>query len=406
MRYEQKFQMDANGTFVLENPVGNVDITGADVSAVEAVIVTTIVAQTEAVYQEAKSNSGFAVGGDGARMATVRMAMDPAQQKKPWSMVVHWTVRVPRNASVRVISTSSERIRVANVLGSVRIDNFNGNVLVENVYGATFVESVNGSIVYASAQPNGNVVLSTLNGHVTATVPPGADFRWIAETMTGDIRTNLPARGAFYGATFRGSVNAPGGPTFTTTSLTGNVHLLAAGAAPGPMVSVRNMPATVIAPPEVRGGSVKMQVTPVMTSAGGRELRRGTVNGLFSYSTPAGNVKVREIRGNAEIFTGAGEVQIGTVSGSATVRTDGGPMQFGEILGRLVATTHVGDVLVDSTRRGGVISTQGGTIRLLYTGGPTKLTSGGGDITVRQAAAPVTAETTSGASTRAPAKGT
>jgi DUF4097 and DUF4098 domain-containing protein YvlB len=396
MRYEQKFAMNPDGTFVLENPVGNVEITGADVSAVEATILTTIIAQSEAVYQEAKSHSGFAVGGDGARTAAVRMAVDPTQQKKPWSMIVHWTVRVPRSASVRVVSNSSDRIRVANLLGAVRINNFNGNVVVENVFGSIFVESVNGSIVYASEQPNGNVVLSTLNGHVTATVPPDADFRWIAETATGDIRTNLPARGAFYGATFRGSVNAPGGPTITTTSLMGNIHLLAAGAAPNSMVSVRSMPATVIAPPEVHGSNVKMQVTPSMTSGGPRELRRGTVNGLFTYSTNLGDVKVREIRGSTEIFTGAGQVQIGTVNGSAKVRSDGGPMQFGEIFGVLNAITRVGDILVDSTRRGGTIETQGGTIRLLYTGGPTRLTSGGGDITVRQAAAPITAETTSG----------
>jgi hypothetical protein len=66
------------------------------------------------------------------------------------------------------------------------------------------------------------------------------------------------------------------------------------------------------------------------------------------------------------------------------------------MMGILTASTRAGDILVDSTRRGGTISTEGGTISLLYTGGPTRLISGGGDITVRQAAAPITAETTSG----------
>ena len=48
-------------------------------------------------------------------------------------------------------------------------------------------------------------------------------MRWIAKTVKGDIRTNLPARGTLFGTTFRGSVNAPGGPTITTSSLMGNV---------------------------------------------------------------------------------------------------------------------------------------------------------------------------------------
>jgi hypothetical protein len=58
--------------------------------------------------------------------------------------------------------------------------------------------------------------------------------------------------------------------------------------------------------------------------------------------------------------------------------------------------TNAGDVFVEAARRGGVIETTGGTIRLLYTGGPTRLVTGGGDIVVRQAAGPVEAETHSG----------
>ncbi len=37
------------------------------------------------------------------------------------------------------------------------------------------------------------MLLSTLNGHVTANISADADFRWIAETATGDIQLNASA---------------------------------------------------------------------------------------------------------------------------------------------------------------------------------------------------------------------
>jgi hypothetical protein len=247
---------------------------------------------------------------------------------------------------------------------------------------------VNGSIIYSTQRPRGNVVLTTVNGAVTATVAGNADFRWVAKTVTGDIRTNLPARGTFFGTTFRGSVNAPGGPTISTSSLMGNIFLLASGASAAPTQSIRLVP-TVVTSPAVPGVQI--------SSAGPRgDYNRNVVASAMKYSTTLGDVKVDRIRGEAEIFTGAGQVQLGQVDGACRVRSQGGPLQLGEIMGPLTASTRAGDILIDSTRRGGTIATDGGTITLLYTSGPTRLTSGGGDIMVRQAASSVNAETTSG----------
>jgi DUF4097 and DUF4098 domain-containing protein YvlB len=387
MSTERKYSIEPGGTFVLDNPVGDITISGADVTQIEAKIVTTINAADEAGFQEAQRQSGLLEGGD-MKTRIVRTAAVVNFRQKPWSVAVRWTVRVPRSVSVQVVSYTSNAIRVSNVLGNVRVKNFNGNVILTNLNAAAFVESVNGSIVYTTMQPRGNVVLSTVNGAITATVAGDADFRWVAKTATGDIRTNLPARGAFYGATFRGGVNAPGGPTITTSSLMGNIHLLAAGAASTPTQSIRKAP-TVVNPPTISGIN--------QTSSTGRQdfIKRGTVSSI-QYATNLGDVRLGKVRGDADVFTGAGEVQLGEVSGTCRVRSLGGPLQLGEMMGPLTASTRAGDILIDSTRRGGTISTDGGTISLLYTSGPTRLTSGGGDITVRQATSSVSAETSSG----------
>lgn len=378
---------------MLENPVGNVDVIGADVDDVDASIVTVLTAQTQAAMDEASAKSGLLVGTD-PKTRVVRMTIGAYAQPKPWAAEAHWVVRLPRNASVRILSSAVGRIRVSHVNGSVRVKNFNGAITLTNVQGAVVAESVNGSIVYNTAQPRGNVLLATLNGHVTATVAGNADFRWVAESATGDIRTNMPARGTFFGATFRGSVNAPGGPTISTSSLMGNIHLLAAGSAATSTESIRRTRADLTAPARPTPRTVSAQG---QSPAGGpRVFQQGTVKGSFTYATTVGDVKVAQVRGDASVTTGAGEVQLGSVTGTAVVRSDGGPLHLGEIFGTLTASTRVGDIFIDSTRRGGTISTQGGTIRLLYTGGPTRLTSGGGDIIVRQAAGAVNAETTSG----------
>lgn len=384
-RNQQTFTIARDGIFVLENAVGNIEVTGADVTAVEASIVTIFVAADQAAMDDARKNANVIVGGD-ERTRRVRTVITNPQRKQ-WTVTTHWTVRVPRTAGVRLASDWSDKVRVSNVQGNVFVKTFKGSVGLENVTAATFAESVNGSIVYSTPNPRGNVVLSTINGHVTASVAADADFRWVADTAMGDIRTNLPPRGAFIGRAFRGTVNAPGGPSITTNSVMGDITLLAIGAASTPTVSLRKSPALF----------ANTGVTPMTSAATGpRVLRRGTINGPFNYATQMGDVRVQQVRGSADVFTGAGAVQIGAVSGTATVKSHGGPLEIGEVLGALNASTRAGDILVDSTRRGGTIQTQGGTIRLLYTSGPTRLVSGGGDIIVRQAAAPIHAETTSG----------
>jgi DUF4097 and DUF4098 domain-containing protein YvlB len=130
--------------------------------------------------------------------------------------------------------------------------------------------------------------------------------------------------------------------------------------------------------------------------AASQTIRQERVQGYFEYTTAMGNIIVGEVRGNARVFTGAGEIQLGTVYGHSNVVSLGGPLNLGDMLGAVNANTRAGDILVRAAREGGTIITGGGIIRLLYNGGPTELHSGGGDIVIRQAAAPIDADTQSG----------
>ncbi len=375
---DQVFGLAPNGTFYLENPSGNVVIYGKDTPNVEAMLFKTIEGADKTAVEEGRRQTTLIVGGDD-NGRSVRTVIVPGSTRG-WTATVAWRIGLPRTANVRILTRSGDHIRVSGMRAGVQVKNFNGSIHLDDVVGAAIVESVNGSIFYQSPQLRNNVLLSTVNGNVTVTVPQSSDFRWVAETIKGDIRTNLPVRGTFFGHTFRGTVNDPGGPTLSTGSLMGHVQLYAEGKPARYAQSIRK--ATPLA-------------VPAMQSAGGPPQQR-IVRGSFQFATNLGDVKIEQILGDADIFTGAGEVQLGAVNGACTVKSNGGPLQLGEVLGPLTLETRAGDILVDTARRGGTITTRGGTIRLLYTSGPTRLLSGGGDITVRQAAAAINAETASG----------
>jgi DUF4097 and DUF4098 domain-containing protein YvlB len=327
----------------------------------------------------------------------LRAALPPLPSRT-WSSRVTWRIKVPKSTHVRVIANSGDRIRVADIHGSVIVKNVNGLIVLENAPGKVSVESVNGNIIYNTRRPTGQATLSTVNGDISIRVGQDVDFRFVAETVRGDIVTNLPARGAFFGNTFRGSVNAPGGPTISAGTLMGSIELLAYGPFITPAESLRaklvGPPPTQTTRPPQQGSALRVNAP--NAQAASPEVRQQVVHGTYKYSTTIGNVRIQEVRGDVDIFTGAGEVQLGAVAGSAKVVSGGGPLQLGEIEGRVIAHTSAGDIFIDSARRGGELYTKGGTIRLLYTSGPTRLISRGGNITVRQAAAAIDALARSG----------
>ncbi|HKR66102.1 MAG TPA: DUF4097 family beta strand repeat-containing protein [Thermoanaerobaculia bacterium] len=372
-RADQRFPIAQGGTLVLENPVGNIEISGSDGAEIEATTITTITAASAAGIDEGHHHTANLVGGD-ARTRVLKTVV--AATRNGWDSNVDWIVRVPRSTNVTVLSQTSRRIGVTNVAGNVRVKNVTGLVVVNNVTGETIVESVNGSVAYMTQQFGANADLSSINGDITASLPPDAAVQWIAETAKGEIRTNLPARGEFNQTQniYRGTINGPGGTSITTATLMGNIFLLANGS-----------------------GMSGMHLIPREQRASQKAPQRGEpVKGFFRYYTNLGDVEVPSIDGDVDVYTGAGKVLLGDVSGACKVLSEGGPLQFGDVTGILQATTRAGDVTVQRARRGGTVTTRGGTIRVSYMNAPMHLASGGGDIVVRRTTAPVKAETTSG----------
>jgi hypothetical protein len=379
----KEYPLNIGGTFYLENVYGNVEIIGDNSPRVLVMATQVATATDAAALNEARQQTQITVSGD-ANSRSVRTVF-PVIRPSNWSSAVNYVVRVPRTVHVKINSGSAERVTVTNIIGNVTVKAFRGLVRLENVGGASIVENINGNVIFdPNGQPEANAHLTTINGSVIVAVDADANFEWIAESISGDIRTTLPVRGSFVTRTsFRGGVNAPGGPTVTATSMMGKVFLLKRG------TQLKE------AQP-VRASTAESPRSPAPLNAQLPNYVFDQVQGPFVYQASLGNIRVREARGGIRLMTGAGEVQVGPVYGNCFVMSNGGPLRIGDVLGSVNARTEAGDVIVSAAREGGTITTGGGIIRLLYTGGPTTLISGGGDIVVRQANGPINAETKSG----------
>lgn len=382
-RGAKDFRIDPDGTLMIENQVGDIEVIGSDSPIISVIAQKVLGATGERPLHEAgaQTNVVFNVTQKSLHVWTEI----PAIRSTKWGATVSYTVRVPSTLHIKIDSGNSQRVRVANVSGLVEVKNVNGTIALDNVTGAVSAESANGNISYdAAGRLSSNVQLTSVNGTIYVTVDPDAAFLWRGQTIRGDFRTNLPVGGRFNGTTFIGSVNAGSGPTINTAALMGDVFVLKRGSNQVQTQSVR-LKAAGIAAAEAIG-----------PAAVARSYRSAAVDGDFTFSTPLGNVTVGQIRGAARVETRGGEVELGNVLGTCTVTSFGGPLTFGDISGVLNARTSAGDIAITHARSGGFAATDGGMIRVRYASGAMTLRSGGGDIVVSTASAPINAETRSG----------
>jgi DUF4097 and DUF4098 domain-containing protein YvlB len=376
------YPLDIAGTFWIDNPEGTIEIAGVDGAKTTITAVTTIIAVDGDGRDEARENTKLSFDCNNPHQCYVKTIV-PQVRSPRWSSSVKYTVKVPRTVHVRVLTTRAESVHVANIMGNVTVKAFTGAIVLDNVTGASIVESVNGSVVYNYAlKPVSHAQINAINASIEVHLPADSNFDWVADTLRGDLWTTLPLRGRWAGRVFRGSVNAPGGPTLTTGTMLGRVAVLANGESRAAARSVRTLV------PEV-GDAVA--VVPQMM-----RVQIPTVQGPTEIVQRLADINIGEARGALRVYTGAGAIELGTVYGECTATSLGGPISITEAMANLIAHTGVGRILVRAARVGGTITTDGGLVEVLYTGGPTTLRSGGGDIVVRQAAGPIDAETHSG----------
>jgi DUF4097 and DUF4098 domain-containing protein YvlB len=382
----RELPLDIAGSFWLDNPVGNIEITGGDGSVVTVSVVRTIIAADNAAAKEARQLTKISLEEGDSHMRVMRTIIPPNHDPR-WSVMTSYVVRVPRTVHVRIGSNAAEKIHVADIIGNVTVKAFNGTITLDSVRGASAIETVNGRVVYNyTSKPMSNAQVSATNAMIEFHLPADSNFDWIGESLRNDFFTTFPARVRYIPSAahaFRASINSPGGPTFTTSTILGSVQMLANG--------------TKIA--DARSVFQQQQANePVATAEPNvmRHIQLPIVAGALIYDIDIADLHVGEVRGNAQVTARAGSLELDRVWGECAIESHGGPLTLGEIMHRMNVHTAVGNINVRAAREGGSAATDGGSIRVLFAGGPITLRSGGGDIVIRQAGGAVYADTRSG----------
>lgn len=152
-------------------------------------------------------------------------------------------VVVPRNAIVEVSTVMDGMIDVAGVAGGVSASNVNGPIAVDGISNCSAVDNVNGRISLSFAAPPGmDCSIETINGDVTLTMPAGSGLDVALDIFNGDVVTEfatdafaLPAEVHYEQKDgenrYRIQQSAGlrlegGGPTFSISSMNGDVKIL------------------------------------------------------------------------------------------------------------------------------------------------------------------------------------
>ena len=396
-QFTRELPIEATGTLWLHNPYGSIDVTGTDDDKFTITVQRLVTASDDQALKDARQTVLFGFEGD-SRTRVVKTSY-PEPHDPRWVAVCNYIVRVPRTVNVKISARAMDHVRLTQLTGSVTVNAFSGTIILSNVSGASTVQTVNGRVIYDYAQrPTADATVQVINADVDIYAPREAQFRWIADSLNGDLMTSFDLRGVFQGNIFHGYANnPPATPTLRTTSVRGRVTLLARGTSPA---DARRIVAA--GPSQGQGRTVTNNGAqagpPADTSA--PLARKIQIPILYldkwDFQANVADVEIGQIHGSTHIITGAGEVNLGVVFGSCEVDSGGGPLTFGDLMGPIDVHTDAGDVNIRSARQGGTASTDGGIVKVIFAGGPMTLRSGGGDIIVQQAAAGIDALTHSG----------
>jgi hypothetical protein len=171
---------------------------------------------------------------------------EPWDDRGPWDRVPYevryeFTIRVPRDAALRLCNINGADVIVDGTQGDFDITNVNGRIEMRGVGGSGRAHTVNGSVsVTFTANPKQPSSFKTVNGNVDVQFLDGLSAEFAMKTMNGGLFTDfdvepLPSQVAAAGERRNGKFVyraneftrvrvGSGGPQVTFETLNGNVR--------------------------------------------------------------------------------------------------------------------------------------------------------------------------------------
>lgn len=112
--------------------------------------------------------------------------------------------------------------------------------------------------------------------------------------------------------------------------------------------------------------------------------------------TQAGDIRIDDIDGQANLYSGGGKITAGRIGGSAKLQSLGGHIVVQDVGGSLYASTAGGHISAGEVQGEAVLRSAGGHISAISVQGPAQLETAGGNISLQHAGSIVTASTAGG----------
>src|SRR2546425_2849295 len=184
--FHQTYPLKKQGRVHLENVNGNVRIVAWDREEIK------VEAIKRAKKQEHLDEVKIEVDAKADRIRIRTKYPDSKlRRNKDNSVSVEYVLTVPKQSSLDRINTVNGTVEIDRVSGDVEASSVNGSVTAAGLAGKVELSTVNGSVKATFAELKKSVSLNSVNGSVTVALPPEADAKVSAHTLTGGINSDF-----------------------------------------------------------------------------------------------------------------------------------------------------------------------------------------------------------------------
>lgn len=241
----------------VRNINGFLHVTAGDGPSVEMSIHKTIRARSDADKAEAERDVRLDFAEQAPRVEAIvrdrrnHVCGEDTRNDRDWDRVYYdvrfdFTIRVPRDAQLRLCTINGGDLTVDGTRGDFDVDNVNGRIDLTEIAGSGHAHTVNGGVtVRFTANPSAASSFKTVNGNVDVYFQDGLSADLRMKTMHGGLFTDFDAqplpsvaptsgerrngRFVYRGNEFTRVRVGRGGPEITFETLNGSVRAIRAG---------------------------------------------------------------------------------------------------------------------------------------------------------------------------------
>lgn len=216
--FEQVYTLIPGGSVTIDNPYGDVRITGWDRDEVR------IQAIKHAADAGRLEDAQIVVESTTGRL-TVRTQY-AGERQEPAS--VEYQLTVPRTAHLEDIRLVNGTLSLSGLTGPVKATAVNGNIKAEGLAGRADLATINGQVDAGFERISGSqpISLRSVNGPIVLTIPSGSSAQLIAQNRSGGIESDLGRRAGANATRHRfQAVVGGGGASITLRNVNGGISI-------------------------------------------------------------------------------------------------------------------------------------------------------------------------------------